>query len=1033
MPRFLEAIGGMVFLKQREGFQHVTDARFYLFFAHAFWGVRFSKVRQMERRCEDADKYPELWAYCHAGQPRALAYPNVFITIAPAEWVFPIHFPLFHAWKKPADCPTHPRNLSDLQGPLTLHIYNVLMAVVTQLLSADEFFEKVWEHVIRVEFQGRGTLHIHIALWAMVRSAVDLRGRTGQSHNSPLIHFLESIGFQRVDVQYGEGFLNYINGYTAKCSDSLDFRLNEHVRQGENSKWRMAYRMLCKYSPCIPEVFCHFASLPLMKRSFQIDVVFAPIQRVDTDMDSNNSLLLYKAYLDSHQLGGCSFYEVHAAFLDWCRVWRLEGKRLVQRAARKTIAIGVRFCFELQDNFLGQFAAMFLPHSRKDEFLAPAEAAVMPYTKFFVGVMHYFEGLKWCFNHEEQRLCVVGRCGGVYRREAFPRPLPLPPGDLLSELDGKPVFAGDRLHRSIFSRSSFDFWACSLEPELRNRVSKGRAETFQHRFRAVAALYGYFAACDQSVKEKWSRTPQKNLEERAWPPQQEAALAAIREGVNVVDANQLQSANRFLFLRGQPGSGKSEVLVHAAVNAAAAGCHVLVLCPTGTLVHSYRDKLPESERIVVETIHSGFQICRTQDAVVQYSPPSRLRRYDLLLLDEASQVEDHVSKLLFLAIQELPQKPFVAVAADFQQLNPIQGGGLMQKLCQSFPSIELCSVFRTKDPVLLAFLQSIRCHQPSRAAVRSFFQDRILSGSLTDAVQFGLRLSQSQSSMFSWLCVTNHGADKVNCTALALLGVTEAQVAAGFPGDPKVGASKIYIKPNLYIRLTRNLDKDRGFVNGAIGIVQQIVAPGVFTLLLTSGALVLVHPVSDGTTLFLPCAYGYATTIRRAQGSSLQMGCIFFDHCYPPERGYGYVAASRFRHSSGVFLFGKVRRTDWLPVNGDPAQEQVHRSADSEDSDFDDQDADMESLYDGSVAEDDFDQELAEVEQAGLTDPSDIIIADESDNNLSSHTDSSQHSSGSESCFPGDDEFDHVDVFGAVGPDHGEQVEKEAILQFRDG
>ena len=142
-------------------------------------------------------------------------------------------------------------------------------------------------------------------------------------------------------------------------------------------------------------------------------------------------------------------------------------------------------------------------------------------------------------------------------------------GNLLSELDGKPVFAGDRLHRSIFSRSSFDFWACSLEPELRNRASKGRAETFQHRFRAVAAFYGYFAACDQSVKEKWSRTPQKNLEERAWSPQQEAALAAIREGVNVVDANQLQSANRFLFLRGQPGSGKSEVLVHAAVNAAA--------------------------------------------------------------------------------------------------------------------------------------------------------------------------------------------------------------------------------------------------------------------------------------------------------------------------------------------------------------------------------------------------------------------------------------------------------------------------------
>ncbi len=104
----------------------------------------------------------------------------------------------------------------------------------------------------------------------------------------------------------------------------------------------------------------------------------------------------------------------------------------------------------------------------------------------------------------------------------------------------------------------------------------------------------------------------------------------------------------------------------------------------------------------------------------------------------------------------------------------------MQKLCEGFPSIELSSVFRNKDPVLLAFLQSICCQQPGRTAVRSFFQDRILSGSLTDAVQFGLHLSQSQGGIFSWLCVTSSGADTVNCTALAFLGV----IAAGFPGDP---------------------------------------------------------------------------------------------------------------------------------------------------------------------------------------------------------------------------------------------------------
>ena len=69
-------------------------------------------------------------------------------------------------------------------------------------------------------------------------------------------------------------------------------------------------------------------------------------------------------------------------------------------------------------------------------------------------------------------------------------------------------------------------------------------------------------------------------------------------------------AERFLFISGKPGSGKSEVLVHAAVAVASKGCEVLILCPTGALVHSYRDRLPETEHIVVETIHSGFKIFR---------------------------------------------------------------------------------------------------------------------------------------------------------------------------------------------------------------------------------------------------------------------------------------------------------------------------------------------------------------------------------------------------------------------------------------
>ena len=98
----------------------------------------------------------------------------------------------------------------------------------------------------------------------------------------------------------------------------------------------------------------------------------------------------------------------------------------------------------------------------------------------------------------------------------------------------------------------------------------------------------------------------------------------------------------------------------------------------------------------------------------------------------------------------------------------------------------------------------------------------------------------------------------------------------------------------------------------------------------------------------LPCTYGYATTIRCAQGATYHHGCIWFDHTYPAERGYGYVAASRFKSKAGIYLFGKIRRTDWLPVPEtvqSMEQDQIDRSEESI-SDYDSEDEERECLRD---------------------------------------------------------------------------------------
>ena len=169
--------------------------------------------------------------------------------------------------------------------------------------------------------------------------------------------------------------------------------------------------------------------------------------------------------------------------------------------------------------------------------------------------------------------------------------------------------------------------------------------------------------------------------------------------------------------------------------------------------------------------------------------------------------------------------------------------------------------------------------------------------------------------------------------------------------DPNIGEVDLfYAHPGLLVRLTRNLDKERGYVNGAVGVVRKVLSwhgetPTVFTVELSNGVYVLAHPIWDKKRCFLPCTYGYATTIRRAQGATYHHGCMWFDHCHPPEPGYGYVGASRFRTKGGIYLLGQIRRTDWIPVRhgGDDEDLQLYRSELS-DEDYDSAEEEREAV-----------------------------------------------------------------------------------------
>ena len=162
-------------------------------------------------------------------------------------------------------------------------------------------------------------------------------------------------------------------------------------------------------------------------------------------------------------------------------------------------------------------------------------------------------------------------------------------------------------------------------------------------------------------------------------------------------------------------SGKTAVLIEAAVSAARKKIGVLIICPTGQLVHALKTQLPDEEgieNVEVNTIHGVLQYKRPgADTKVKWSPPSALRRIDLILIDEASQYDDKEWVRLMQCILEQPQSPFTAATADFQQLQPLSSGKCCRAHCESMPRVTLNSVYRTNDPEHLLFLNRIRCEQ----------------------------------------------------------------------------------------------------------------------------------------------------------------------------------------------------------------------------------------------------------------------------------------------------------------------------------
>ena len=177
-------------------------------------------------------------------------------------------------------------------------------------------------------------------------------------------------------------------------------------------------------------------------------------------------------------------------------------------------------------------------------------------------------------------------------------------------------------------------------------------------------------------------------------------------------------------------------------------------------------------------------------------------------------------------------------------------------------------------------------HQPSRNCLENFFHGRRLSRDKDAAVQQALRIERATGKQFTFLTVTNRGAQALNLARLRAEFPEAAEKIENMRdcvvGDPSAEAGLLVLQEGMRVRLTRNLDKDRGFVNGNVGVIEAMLTKEVFILRTIQGTRILVHPVTDKGETFVPCleyALSYFAYLSEAwQKSDQDVGLLSPSH-----------------------------------------------------------------------------------------------------------------------------------------------------------
>ncbi|OLP74791.1 hypothetical protein AK812_SmicGene45567 [Symbiodinium microadriaticum] len=325
---------------------------------------------------------------------------------------------------------------------------------------------------------------------------------------------------------------------------------------------------------------------------------------------------------------------------------------------------------------------------------------------------------------------------------------------------------------------------------------------------------------------------------------------------------------------------------------------------------SYREKFPDLD---VDTVHGMFLLHKPEHETWDAMMP-----FDMAVIDEVGQLsEEHFERLLRLW-DHTERLTVLVFVGDFHQLRGIGNTRATDsRRWQQVVVKRLRTMRRCQCSELRWKLQLLRTAKPSREQLKDLVRghrampDRGpgVSPAPTSLDVQGM-LAETPNTTF--VTITRRNAALLNDLAIeALFG--EAQPVCTVPGDPESNTdnygrggrlvdcqpAQVPIYLGARVTLTRNVNKELHFVNGMTAEVVDVRHRCV-VVRTRVGNIVTVFPYTDDELVvngepcrvtYLPLRLGYAVTLQKVQGATLNHATVWLD--VPNVEAAGYVALSR--------------------------------------------------------------------------------------------------------------------------------------------